>query len=66
MNTDLTCLNELTEPVKAIFKKKIDGKTYESDGYYVSESDFNRRNCTLIYISLTTKTKPIPKKRKKK
>jgi len=56
----------MIEPVKVIFKKTPNGKTYESSGYYTSEADFKSRNCTLIYMNLTTKTKPIPKKKESK
>ena len=56
----------MIEPVKAKFKKMANGKTYESEGYYTSEADFNQRNGTLIYMNLTNKTKPIPKKKEEK
>ncbi len=55
--------NELKEAVKAKFKKMVNGGIYESHGYYMSEKDFNDRNPTLIYMNLTNKTKPIPKKK---
>lgn len=54
----------MTEPVKVQFKKKQNAtKTHESHGYYTSEEDFNNRNGTLIFIKLTSKTKPEPVKR---
>ena len=56
----------MKEPVKVIFKKMANGITYESEGYYTSEADFHERNHTLIYMNLTTKTKPIPVKKEKK
>ena len=51
--------------VKVIFKKKKNGMTHTSDGYYVSEEDFKSRNGTLFFVSLTTKTKPPVVKREK-
>ena len=55
------------EPVKAQFKKKTSTtKIHESHGYYISEEDFNNRNCSLEFVKLTKKTKPIPTKRKTK
>jgi len=55
----------MIEPVKAIFKKMKNGKEYESEGYYVSEEDFNSRNCTLFFVKLTKKTKPPVVKKEK-
>ena len=55
------------EPVKAQFKKNTNAtKIHESHGYYISEEDFNDRNCSLEFIKLTNKTKPIRVKRKTK
>ena len=55
------------EPVKAKFKKiKTSDILYETDGYYLDEADFNNRNPTLFFDSMTKKTKPIPKKKEEK
>lgn len=49
--------------VKVIYKKMQNGKDYESAEYYESEEDFKKRNPTLIFQTLTKKTKPKPKKK---
>ena len=52
------------KPVKAQFRKIQNSNTlYESQGYYTSQKDFENRNPTLFFDSLTKKTKPIPKKK---
>jgi len=56
----------MTEPTKVKFKKLENGKIYLSDGYYINEKDFKDRNCTLIFVEMTTKTKPVPKKKEAK
>ena len=49
----------MSKPVKVIFKKIQKSKTvYESFSYYENEQDFNDRNPTLFFESMTTKTKP--------
>ena len=53
----------MTEPTKVKFKKLQNGKTYLSSGYYQNEQDFRNRNCTLFFVEMTNKTKPIPKKK---
>ena len=52
-------MSKIQEPVKALYRQKRDSKILrESDGYYVSSSDFNLRNPTLVFLGLTKKTKP--------
>ena len=52
--------------VKVLFQKLPEGNTYTSAGYYKDQKDFEERNCTLIFKSMTTKTRPEPKKKENK
>ena len=55
------------QPVKAKYRKLKDSqKLYETTNYYISQADFEDRNPTLFFDSLTKKTKPIPKPKKDK
>ena len=56
----------MTKPVKVVFKKKVNGKTYTSYGYYVSEEDFKERNGSMTFVRLTKQTKPVKKTKKAK
>ena len=51
---------------KVLFKKLTDGVTYTSSGYYKDRKDFEKRNCTLIFVEMTNKTIPEPKKKENK
>lgn len=53
----------MAEPTRVIFRKLENGKKYESAGYYRDRKDFEDRNPTLYFDSMTKKTKPIPKKK---
>ena len=48
---------------KVKFRKLDGGNIYLSEGYYVSEEDFSRRNATLIFEGMTKIARPIPKKK---
>ncbi len=56
----------MKKPVKVRFKKLKNGHIYLSEGYYLDEDDFKKRNGTLFFEGLTTKTKPIPVKKESK
>jgi len=50
------------EPVKVKFRKMENStEIHETFGYYIDEADFNNRNPTLFFDSMTKKTKPLPK-----
>ncbi len=54
------------KPVKVKFKKIKDSNTiYETYGYYTDQKDFETRNPTMFFDSMTKKTKPIPIKKEK-
>jgi len=49
--------------VKVLFKKLTNGATYTSSGYYLDRKDFEHRNHTLFFVSMTNKSRPVPKKK---
>ena len=52
--------------VKVLFQKLPEGNTYTSAGYYKDQKDFEDRNPTLIFRSMTSKTRPEPKRKENK
>ena len=56
----------MSKPTKVRFNKKENGKLYLSAGYYLDQKDFEDRNCTLIFVEMTSIVKPPVVKKEEK